>query len=77
MRTDDIKNYTYDGNYGGDAFGVGQGMIWNYGKELWCNLEGQYMHFVAELSHLSASSYEMSICSLGIMGTRYVHSQSV
>ena len=23
--------------------------MWNYGKEVWCNLEGRYMHIVADL----------------------------
>ena len=27
--------------------------FWNFGKEVWCNLEGRYMHIVADLSHLS------------------------
>ena len=26
--------------------------FWTYGKEVWCNLEGRYMHIVADLSHL-------------------------
>ena len=26
--------------------------VWTYGKEVWCNLEGQYVHIVADLSHL-------------------------
>ena len=30
------------------------------------------MTFVAELAHLSNKIYEMSICSLGAMGTEYV-----
>ena len=24
---------------------------WNYGKEAWCNLEGRYLHVVANLAH--------------------------
>ena len=64
MRTDDSANYhsyMYDGNTYSD--------VWNYGKEVWCNLEGRYMHIVADLSHLAGSSYSMELCSVGIMGT--------
>ena len=48
-----------------DTFSAGN--AWTYGKEVWCNLEGRYMHIVADLSHLllapySYSSYTMSIC---------------
>lgn len=49
---------------------MGNGMCWNFGIELWCNQEGKYMHLVADIRHLS-SPYEMSLCSLGIMGTKY------
>ena len=42
--------------------------VWTYGIEVWCNLEGQYVHIVADLSHLSGS-YTMSLCSVGVMGT--------
>ena len=43
------------------------GDAWTYGKEVWCNLEGRYMHIVADLSHLLMSpypftSYTMSLC---------------
>ena len=31
---------------------------WKYGKELWCNLEGQYMTIVADLSHRTGTVYE-------------------
>ena len=43
--------------------------IWNYGREEWCNLEGQYMHIVANLTHLEGMSYSMELCQVGIMGT--------
>ena len=49
-------------------------IAWTYGKEIWCNLEGRYMYIIADLSHL-VGSYTMSLCSLGIMGTEYVHSK--
>ena len=55
---------------------MGLGMVWPYGAEHWCNLEGQYLHIVADLNELYAteSSYEMSICTLGVFGTQYVRS---
>ena len=45
--------------------------VWNYGVEIWCNLKGRYTHIVADLNHLAPGPYEMSICNLGIMGTRF------
>ena len=47
--------------------------LWNYGAEVYCNLEGQYVTIEADLTGLSAP-YEMSICSLGIMGVEYTRS---
>ena len=72
MRTDDSANYhsyTRKGSIYNDA--------WNYGKEVWCNLEGRYMHIVADLSHLAGQSYEMQLCSVGIMGTQYVRDKTL
>ena len=51
-------------------------MIWPHGKENWCNLKGKFIHIVADLSHLSSLTYEMSICYLGIYGTEYVRSET-
>ena len=65
----DPKSYTRvetDKGYSGD--------MWNYGIEAWCNMEGQYMHIVADLKHLNGQVYEQSICSVGIMGTEYLSS---
>ena len=62
MKTDDSTNYhTWDSS-----------TVWNYGKEIWCNMAGRYLHIVADLSHLSGSSYSMTICSVGVMGTQYL-----
>ena len=47
------------------------GYVWTYGIEVWCNMEGQYLQIVADLSHL-LPSYEMSLCSLGVMGASYI-----
>ena len=48
--------------------------VWTYGIEVWCNLEGQYVHIVADLSHLGGS-YTMSLCSVGIMGASFVRDE--
>ena len=46
--------------------------MWMYGKEAWCNLQGRYTQFVFDLSDRTAEdAYEISICSLGVLGTRY------
>ena len=42
-----------------------------YGIEAWCNMRGQYVHFVAS----GVPSESVTICSVGIMGTRYVRDQ--
>ena len=53
--------------------------IWNYGKQVPCNLEGQYVHVVADLTGLAQThtTYQMSLCSYGIMGTKYVRDEPV
>ena len=52
--------------------GTSRGDFWNYGAEVWCNLPGQYVTILADLSTL-VGAYEMSICNLGIYGTKYEH----
>ena len=43
------------------------------GFEHFCNLQGQYLHIVADLSSFANDAdYEQVICSLGVMGTRYI-----
>ena len=71
MRTDDPKSYSTVFLNGSNE------SMWNYGIEIWCNLEGQYTSIVADLTDLSGQSYEMSICNLGVMGTEYVRVNSV
>ena len=55
---------------------MGAGKVWPYGAEHWCNLEGQYLHIVADLNELihEEPDYLMSICTLGVFGTQYVRS---
>ena len=67
MRTDDSANYHTNTKWGSN--------VWNYGKEVWCNLEGRYMHIIADLSHLAGQGYSMELCSVGIMGTQYVRDE--
>ena len=72
MQINDSANYhsyTWTGSTYND--------IWNYGKEVWCNLEGRYMHIVSDLSHLAGQDYSMELCSVGIMGTQYVRDQTL
>ena len=40
-------------------------------------MEGRYIHLVADMSDVSDPTYETSICSYGIMGTRYSRSSSI
>ena len=73
MRTDDSANkHSYTTLHSDTDTSITSNDIWNYGKEIWCNLEGRYMHIVADLSHLAGQGYEMQLCSVGIMGTQYV-----
>ena len=65
MRYDDPNSFSVDPLYGET--------IWNFGRETWCNLKGQYTSIVADLSGLSAeTNYDIKICQLGIMGTEYI-----
>ena len=48
--------------------------MWTYGIEVWCNMEGQYVHIVADLSHL-VGPYTMSLCSIGVMGASYIRAE--
>ena len=62
--------------YDESTYGRSAGNAWTYGVEAWCNMEGRYLHIVADLSHLTPP-YTMSLCSLGIMGSRYVRDEPV
>ncbi len=44
---------------------------WNFGQEIWCNLQGQYVFLVASFSDVSSSAYTISLCNLGVFGTEY------
>ena len=54
----------------------GRGYVWPFGKETWCNLEGRYLHLVADLSKEVTENpipwdQMISICQLGVFGTKY------
>ena len=48
-----------------------------YGMEAWCNLEGQFVHIISDLTGQEGDSFTQSICNLGIMGTEYKRNKSV
>ena len=63
-----------------DPFVKGLGYVWPYGKENWVNLEGKFMHIVADMSaytSTAALSDEVSVCSLGIFGTIYARNDPI
>ena len=41
---EDDKNYSFDLSPGNPAHAT---KVWNYGGEIWCNLEGRYTHIIA------------------------------
>ena len=43
----------YTNSYSKGWYGNGDGNIWNYGVEAWCNMEGQYVTIEADLTELS------------------------
>ena len=68
MIVGDKENWYRKGEYSGPKE---SGDMWNYGAEVWCNLEGQFVTIVFDLTHLSGQPYTMTICSLGLMGVEY------
>jgi len=56
-------------NYTGD--------VWKFGKEVWCNLQGQYITLVSDMSHKSTQSYFINLCHLSVFGTIYVRTVPV
>ena len=68
MKIDDTSNYTTLRN---------TGVMWNYGKEIWCNLPGRYVALVADYQGAGETPSEVSICNIGIMGTEYERKTSL
>ena len=76
MRTDDDNNYTTVTYKKDNGTTMSSAKWWKYGKEIWCNMQGQYTTIVADLSEL-AGDYEMSLCNVGIMGTQYYRTKDI
>ena len=74
MKVDDPNSFTKVSYTSKDGKKYDNVDWWNYGRENWCNLEGQYTTIVADLSGL-VGAYEMSICSVGIFGTEYTREE--
>ena len=55
---------------------MGRGLVWPFGKETWCNLEGRYLHLVGDFSQTLADTPgdndTVAICQLGVFGTKYI-----
>ena len=71
---DDPKSYVEQNwakRYDKDPYAQGDGKIWPFGAEHWCNLEGKFLHIVSDMSPYADEEYETSICTLAVMGTRY------
>ena len=83
LHIDDPDSYFYDARAYIDntnPFDQGRGVVWPYGKENWVNLEGKYIHLVADQSaHIgtASGSETVSVCSLSVFGTKYVRDDSV
>ena len=80
MKTDPGSDGWYYDERTHDFGGGGTpGNVWTYGKEVWCNAKGQYVHIKADLSHLVPlyGSYTMSLCSVGIMGTSFIRDEII
>ena len=69
MKTDDNSNFLTV-SYSHNSQAYDNQRVWKYGREHWCNLQGRYMTVVGDLSHLTGA-YEMSLCNVAIMGTKY------
>ena len=67
-----MEPYATDPNSGFSADPVTATSTWGSGKEVWCNMEGNYVHLVADMSHLP--TWNVSLCALGVMGTEYTRS---
>ena len=53
MKTDDDDNYYYFSENSKEKYYYDFDRIWNYGKQVPCNLEGRYVHVVADLNGLA------------------------
>ena len=56
MRTDDPESYTTWSYQDVSKINDYGNQLWKFGKEIWCNLEGRYMHIIADLRHLEGAT---------------------
>ena len=49
--------------------------MWNYGKEVWCNRKGRYTTIVVDVTSAPTDT-SVKICSVGVMGTKYLETYS-
>ena len=49
----DINNTENSYEYGKYLTSGNEGNMWNYGFEAWCNLQGQYVTLLADLTNVS------------------------
>ena len=50
--------------------------VWRYGTERPCNLEGRYVHIVADYSDPLTRPTEIAICTVGVMGNYIVEEET-
>ena len=62
---------TDSNSFGAHHDGSGTPHFWKYGSESWCNMEGQYVHIVADFKDTLYPTYIASVCSIGVLGTLY------
>ena len=49
------------------------GFMFDTGLEVWCNMEGRYVTFEADLSAygVGGTEYSISVCNIAVFGTVY------
>ena len=77
MSRDDKSSFSYDAEVDRHDGSSGKGLVWNYGSEIWCSQTGRYVHLIADMTHLVRKGYNVSICSLGLMGTKFDRDEPV
>ena len=60
----DERAYATNNSFGGQE----RGYVHKGGNEIECNLSGRYIHMVSDMSEEIGNEYELSICSVGLIG---------
>ena len=62
-----------------DIYGDTNSKQFQFGKEVWCNLEGRYMSIVANFTDVDSTDtdYTISLCHVAVMGTEYIRNGSL